>query len=675
MTGPVNYLTAPGRPDVGRWAELNDEPEVAVFDEHSDLRHPRYRREVFLRFYEFHLAYRTHPGCVYLAFPWLQRRFGLDREQMLWMAFINGNTQNIVTTARVFRQFPDLKRLDGMAIKTWFEEHYRKLAFDTDRRYHKKDFLLSVERYRRLTGGEQEGYFAQHYSNRGEGEAFQNVWRAVRRDFHTFGRLSAFSYLEYLRIVGLPLVCGTLFLTDMDGSKSHRNGLARVLGRDDIDWHASTGFDGSYSPDHLPWLEREAELLMSEARARCALVPDVDPRDVNYFTLESAFCTFKSWFRPNRRYPNCLAEGTLILSPEGDVPIEELEGNRYPVYTMNEETGDIVFSWATGFFSGEAETVIIELDDGSEIEATSDHLFMTRKRTGPPENGITYSWVKAAELTPGVRLSPLHRFISNGGYSSYYSHRTATRDSWRFVHTEYYKFMTGEQLDREHHIHHKNDIKTDPSFLNLEKLTRTEHIQKHKNKSTRENYQDVQTTWKGRKPHSISEFELIEIGRAILEKRGALTCEIFAEETKGKVSVYVPVSRWGRWSNYLSVVQNNHKVVNVRPGRRTQVFDLSVENNHNFYIGSGVLVHNCYADMMADRVRYAEAQWGKGLLTNMFWRMREDSLPGYLRQEFNPRDPGVVPAKQNYFRETGRPVMMSRRWPEFDCEFDRGVWS
>ena len=68
-------------------------------------------------------------------------------------------------------------------------------------------------------------------------ENFNRLWDVVRKDFYSFGRLSAFSYLEYLRIMGLNLDCPTLFLRDMQGSKSHRNGLAKVLGRDDLDWH------------------------------------------------------------------------------------------------------------------------------------------------------------------------------------------------------------------------------------------------------------------------------------------------------------------------------------------------------------------------------------------------------------------------------------------------------
>jgi hypothetical protein len=118
----------------------------------------------------------------------------------------------------------------------------------------------------------------------------------------SFGRLSTFSYLEYLRIQGINLDCNSLFLDDISGSKSHRNGLCKVLGRDDLDWYdvkdsPNAQFPG-YSYNVLEWLEREGEILLSEAKAR------IPHHDVSYFTLESTLCCYKSWHRPNRRYPN-----------------------------------------------------------------------------------------------------------------------------------------------------------------------------------------------------------------------------------------------------------------------------------------------------------------------------------------------------------------------------------
>lgn len=258
---------------------------------------------MFHRFYEFHLENRSHPGCVYYAIPWLVGRFKLDEEQKLWLAFLNGNTQNIVTTWLLFERFPTVASLTTAAAAAWFNENYSALAWDTDRRYHKKSFLESVACYHHLTGGHQAAYFQSLCGNREE-DTFRRVWDVVRSDFFTFGRLSTFSYLEYLRIVDMPILCDDLFLYDMSGSKSHRNGLAKVLGRDDLDWHQSSGFTGNYTKEQLAWLVVEGDTLLAEAQYRTTYNPTIDPRHVNYFTLESALCTYKSWHRPRRRYPN-----------------------------------------------------------------------------------------------------------------------------------------------------------------------------------------------------------------------------------------------------------------------------------------------------------------------------------------------------------------------------------
>ena len=132
--------------------------EAVILPEGADFRKPLYRREVFLRFYEFHLENRSHPGCVYYAMPWLAKVHHLDEEQKLWLAFINGNTQNIVTTWSIFERFLAVGSTEGLS--AWFADNYSRLAWDTDRRYHKKDFIASVECYRRHVGSSQKAYFA-----------------------------------------------------------------------------------------------------------------------------------------------------------------------------------------------------------------------------------------------------------------------------------------------------------------------------------------------------------------------------------------------------------------------------------------------------------------------------------------------------------------------------------
>jgi len=286
----------------GRYATLTGVPEMADLRVGQDFRRPEYRREVFLRFYEFHLRHRSHPGGVYLLMPYLRQNLAWDDEQALWFAFLNGNTQHPITSLLIHRRFPTP---NSPGLEDWWGREYPRLEFDTDRRHQKGDFVASVACYRMLTRGAQADYFARLCGSSDPRANFRAVWAAVRRDFFSFGRLSTFSYLEYLRIMGLPLECNQLFLEDMEGSKSHRNGLAKVLGRDDLDWHESnpTGFAGQYTREVLGWLVEEAATLLREARRRI-VVGAPGAEDVGYFTLESALCTYKSWHRPNRRYPN-----------------------------------------------------------------------------------------------------------------------------------------------------------------------------------------------------------------------------------------------------------------------------------------------------------------------------------------------------------------------------------
>ena len=84
-----------------------------------DFRLPEYRREVFLRFYEFHLKYRSHPGAVYYLMPYLAERGEWTPEQRLWFAFLNGNTQNPVSSYIIFQRFPDFGELDVCELAEW----------------------------------------------------------------------------------------------------------------------------------------------------------------------------------------------------------------------------------------------------------------------------------------------------------------------------------------------------------------------------------------------------------------------------------------------------------------------------------------------------------------------------------------------------------------------------
>jgi len=281
---------------IGRWSEIEKTKEIIDLKQGMDFREPQYRREVFLRFYEFHLKYRSHPGAVYFMFPYLQYKFSLTEEDMYWLTFINGVSQNIVTTWTIFKKYPNFN-INPNEIQQYILDNWNKLEWDMDRRYCKTKFGKALESYQTLVGNETQKQFWEELGS------FKNCWETVLNKFYAFGRLSTFSFLEYQRIIGLDVDCDELFLTDMSGSKSHRNGLAIVLGRDDLDWHNKTNpnFQG-YKKEHLSWLIEEGELLLEESKIRFKNKPFY--KDVSYFTLESTLCCYKSWHRKNRRYPN-----------------------------------------------------------------------------------------------------------------------------------------------------------------------------------------------------------------------------------------------------------------------------------------------------------------------------------------------------------------------------------
>lgn len=294
--------------EIGRYSELHNEQEITELKPGMDFRNPLVRREVFHRFYEFHLKYRAHPGAVYYVMPYLSEKNNWTQEQKYWFAFINGCTQNPLTSWVIFKHFPDPHAVTPDEMEVWHREYWRNLDYDIDRRYQKGHFVTMFTDYKKhLDGRTQEEFFASLANTDDVFKNFRNVWDYVYNNFHMYGRLSTFSYLEYLKIMGLNIDCDSLFIYDKSGSASHRAGLCYVMGRDDFDVHKNNEkMDPEVSKGHtkevMDWLFVEGDKLLAEAKQRHKGKEFF--HDVNYFTLESTLCCYKSWHRVNRRYPN-----------------------------------------------------------------------------------------------------------------------------------------------------------------------------------------------------------------------------------------------------------------------------------------------------------------------------------------------------------------------------------
>lgn len=251
-----------------------------------DWRLPENRRESFLAFYRFHLEYKAHPGLVYFWLPALAEAYGLDTaEERAWLVWLNGNTQNPVTTLLLLEAAPNPTRWPEA--KDFFNRYFRELEWDTDRRHQKSKFVVATEQWLdQFWRTRDHGWFGD----------WDSVWRYSLSQPY-MGRLSAWSMLEYARILLGPEVpdAGTWLLEDKSGSKSHRNGIATVMGHDAVYWD-----DEPFMLDMVPELEIQADDLLEHMKG-------FHP-DVSRLTLESAFCTYKSWYKPNRRYPGVYAD-------------------------------------------------------------------------------------------------------------------------------------------------------------------------------------------------------------------------------------------------------------------------------------------------------------------------------------------------------------------------------
>ena len=267
------------------------------------------KREIFQRSYTFSLEYQNFPGMVYSMLPAIADAYDLDEDGRAWLAWLNGNTQNVVTSMLLLEAAPRWQ--DWPDAVAYWNAHFKALEFDTDRRHQKSKFGEATEKWiydHLLAVGDSPASFWTTSIGSGK-NAFKN---AMAMPF--MGRISAWSYMEFARIL-LP------FIPDVDGwyleessSRSHRNALCLLSGYEDA-W----GWDREQAelPALLGLMEGLSDLaeeLLADAQERNWVAnPDGPPAllrhpHVSRLSMESALCTFKSMFKPNRRYPNVYAD-------------------------------------------------------------------------------------------------------------------------------------------------------------------------------------------------------------------------------------------------------------------------------------------------------------------------------------------------------------------------------
>lgn len=258
----------------------------------------------------------------------------------------------------------------------------------------------------------------------------------------------------------------------------------------------------------------------------------------------------------------CFAGSTIVHSPQGNITIASLAKKfesgklqNYPIYTLNEYTGDVEIKNCFKAFKKDKKhkLVNVQFDYGS-VACTPEHLFLIKRRVNDTTckkhaSKISYKWIEAQHLEKNDKIVPI-RYIKTAKCIEYVKN---TRTNWSHknrakVHREYASFLEGEIGNNE--VHHINLNPYDNKASNLLVLSKQKHRAIHQviNNTNTKTFQN-------------------------LDKR---------------------INNYNNKMDYI--LQNNKvsKVVSVdKISRNHDVYDLCVEDNHNFFVNSGVCVHNC----------------------------------------------------------------------------------
>lgn len=258
-----------------------------------DLRDPDARYGVFLDFWQFHTELKAHPGGVYHLLPAIADHYNLDDEGRAWLVWLNGNTQNPATSLLLLDASQGSPRGWKNAVSFW-EKNRDRLQWDTDRRHQKFKFGEATEAF--MTQFPDAGLSSWLDTSM---VGWPHMWDWALSLPH-MGRLSAWSMSEYAQILlGADRIpdADSLLLGDASGSRSHRTGLAVVAGYQEFD-------PLKVDVPWWTWTETKPILPTLEVWGQRAFDDGQHRFDGTRYTLESALCTYKSWHKPNRRYPN-----------------------------------------------------------------------------------------------------------------------------------------------------------------------------------------------------------------------------------------------------------------------------------------------------------------------------------------------------------------------------------
>lgn len=335
----------------------------------------------------------------------------------------------------------------------------------------------------------------------------------------------------------------------------------------------------------------------------------------------------------------CLAGDTLVKTVDGDIPIKDLVGKEFGVWSFDEKTGKICVKRAHAVRKTRENAQVIRLtfDNGTSLIMTPDHPVAVNSfnRWGKP----SITWMEAAEIPVGRSIKSLYFSEKyNGGY--------ILCNSCQLRSHILYEWFYNDTLQEDEVVHHIDGNKQNDTKENLVKMKASEHKRLHgyANKIHLPYLCGEDNPFYGRKhtPESIEKLCIAKRGKPfvlknISEEEFKRICSIAAKnkrrekhshyrhdiatETVVKMYkagfTYAEIARavgatTGLVQSRLRSVGLNHKLVKVEYlEERMDVYNLEVDDTHCFFVddgkGNGILVHNCsYRLARLDKKHYPD---------------------------------------------------------------------
>lgn len=334
----------------------------------------------------------------------------------------------------------------------------------------------------------------------------------------------------------------------------------------------------------------------------------------------------------------CLSGNTKIPLLDGTVKtLKELEGEEdFWVYSVNKDGRIVPGKAKKARWTGYREDMVnVFLDNLTMVTATSDHPFMLRDGT----------YKLAGDLEKGDSLMPLYRRrkILSEGSGDYEQVKHPEPDSagrfWQFTHSLVSHEIYGK-LPKGWVTHHVDFTRSNNAPENLRQMTNSDHRKLHAELS-RDRFKDLwnDPDWaeahKSRLSALRTEEQLGKFGKDSKRYRHDFTIkdiEVAHKElidaginpTRRIMSKYLGVSQdmlyarvreggYESWGDYRDAHEpaytSNHKVIGVQSAPPEDVYDIEVEEYHNFAVEAGVFVHNSVDTMQQFRRRRIRTEY------------------------------------------------------------------